>query len=245
MTGVTAGWRTGFGPRSPTGQIAPHADGMTKKRKVYLHVGMPGAGDIIDVALVHHRDALVELGIDVPVRSTEESFLAAVEILREHKAWGFARKEVEGQWANVCRPGVEGQRHRSDQPPAHRLDATPPRDRPASRRIDRDCRSTSYSRRRRTTTSTTSPPAGVRPSASPSGCTSSGSTTRHRRPSGRPSARSSTSVRRRSAWPTSRPGRRPPASRRSTRRGRRSSGWPAATGASSGGVTRATASARN
>ena len=38
-----------------------------------------------------------------PVRSTEESFLSAVEILREHKAWGFTRKEVEGQWANVCR----------------------------------------------------------------------------------------------------------------------------------------------
>lgn len=76
---------------------------MSKKRKVFLHVGPAGAGDVIELALVHHRDALVELGIDVPVRSAEETFLSAVEIMREHKAWGFARKEVEGQWADVCR----------------------------------------------------------------------------------------------------------------------------------------------
>lgn len=76
---------------------------MAKKRKAFLHVGMPGAGDSIEVALVHHRAALVELGIDVPARSSEETFLAAVEILREHKAWGFTRKEVEGQWADLCR----------------------------------------------------------------------------------------------------------------------------------------------
>lgn len=76
---------------------------MAKKRKVFLHVGMPGAGDIIESALVHHRDALVELGVDVPTLTTEESFLSTVEVLREHKAWGFRRKEVEGQWAKVCR----------------------------------------------------------------------------------------------------------------------------------------------
>jgi hypothetical protein len=76
---------------------------MAKKQKAFLHVGMPGAGDIIEAALIHHREALVELGIDVPARSADETFLSAVEILRVHKAWGFARKEVEGQWANVCR----------------------------------------------------------------------------------------------------------------------------------------------
>lgn len=76
---------------------------MAKKRKVFLHVGPSGTGDIIEHALVHHKHALVELGIDVPVRSAEETFLSAVEILREHKAWGFARKEVEGHWADVCR----------------------------------------------------------------------------------------------------------------------------------------------
>lgn len=76
---------------------------MAKKRKVFLHVGMPGAGDIIEAALVHHRMALVELGVDVPARSADETFLSTVEILREHKAWGFARKEVEGNWANLSR----------------------------------------------------------------------------------------------------------------------------------------------
>ena len=81
---------------------------MAKKRKVFLHIGMPGGGDIIEGALVHHREALFELGLDVPARSTEESFLAAIEILREHKAWGFARKEVEGQWAALCRRTWKG-----------------------------------------------------------------------------------------------------------------------------------------
>jgi hypothetical protein len=87
----------------------PHAAGMAKKRKVFLHVGVSGPGDIIDAALIHHRDALVELGVDVPARSTEETFLSAVEVLREHKAWGFSRKEVEGQWAAVCRRAWQGQ----------------------------------------------------------------------------------------------------------------------------------------
>ena len=75
---------------------------MAKKRKAYLHVGMPGAGDVIERALVHHRHALVELGIDVPARSAEEGFLSSLEILREHKAWGYRRKEVEGQWTELC-----------------------------------------------------------------------------------------------------------------------------------------------
>lgn len=82
---------------------------MAKKRKVFLHVGMPGVGDVMEAALVHHRDALVELGFDVPARSAEETFLAAVEILREHKAWGFSRKEVEGQWATLCRRAWKSQ----------------------------------------------------------------------------------------------------------------------------------------
>ena len=81
---------------------------MAKKRKVFLHIGMPGAGDVIEAALVHHREALFELGVDVPVRSVEESFLSTLELLREHKAWGFARKEVEGQWADVCRRAWQG-----------------------------------------------------------------------------------------------------------------------------------------
>ena len=81
---------------------------MAKKRKAFLHVGPAGVGDVIEPALVHHRDALVELDVTVPARTTDESFRAAVEILRAHKAWGFRRKEVEGQWSELCRRAWKG-----------------------------------------------------------------------------------------------------------------------------------------
>lgn len=80
---------------------------MAKKRKAYIHVG-PG-GDILESALAHHRSALVELGINVPAKSVDESFRAAIEILRDHKAWGFKRSEVEGAWAEVYRRAWKGQ----------------------------------------------------------------------------------------------------------------------------------------
>ncbi|HYG92818.1 MAG TPA: hypothetical protein VD859_04455 [Nocardioides sp.] len=76
---------------------------MAKKRKAYVHVGMPGVGDVVEAALVHHRRALVELGIAVPAKSSQEAFRAAVEVMRTHKEWGFRRSEVEGQWAKLCR----------------------------------------------------------------------------------------------------------------------------------------------
>jgi hypothetical protein len=81
---------------------------MPKKRKAYVHVGLPGSGDIIETALVRHRDALLELGVVVPPKSTDESFRAAVEVLRAHTTWGFARKEVEGQWATLYRRAAKG-----------------------------------------------------------------------------------------------------------------------------------------
>ena len=76
---------------------------MAKKRKAFVHVGLPGVGDIIEPALVRHREALVELGVTALPKTTDESFRAAVEILRDHKGWGFRRKEVEGQWADLYR----------------------------------------------------------------------------------------------------------------------------------------------
>jgi hypothetical protein len=81
---------------------------MRRKRKAYVHVGMPGAGDVVEAALVHHQRALAELGIDVPARSSQEAFRAAVEILREHRVWGFERAEVEGQWAQLYRRAWKG-----------------------------------------------------------------------------------------------------------------------------------------
>ena len=35
-------------------------------------------------------------------------FRAAVEIMREHKAWGYERREVEGAWSGICRRGHKG-----------------------------------------------------------------------------------------------------------------------------------------
>lgn len=85
-----------------------HPAAMTKKRRVFLHVGMPGVGDVIEAALVTHRRALVELGVEVPAHSSQEAFRAAVEITRDHKGWGLRRKDVEGVWAGLCRRVQKG-----------------------------------------------------------------------------------------------------------------------------------------
>lgn len=84
---------------------------MAKKRKAWLHVGMPGVGDVIEAALAHHHGALVELGVASVAQSTAESFRAAVEITRSHKDWGLRRGDVEGQWVRLVR---RAERSRAD-----------------------------------------------------------------------------------------------------------------------------------
>lgn len=76
---------------------------MAKKHKAWIHVGMPGAGDVIEAALAHHHPALVELGAASIAQSTAESFRAAVELTRSHKDWGLKRSDVEGQWTRIVR----------------------------------------------------------------------------------------------------------------------------------------------
>jgi len=76
---------------------------MAKKRKAWLHVGMPGVGDVLEPALAHHHGALVELGVASVARSTAESFRAAVEVMRSHREWGLERCDVEGEWARLVR----------------------------------------------------------------------------------------------------------------------------------------------
>lgn len=76
---------------------------MAKKRKAWIHVGMPGSGDVVESALAHHHDALVELGVASVAQTTSESFRAAVEMLRSHKQWGLKRGDVEGQWTSLVR----------------------------------------------------------------------------------------------------------------------------------------------
>lgn len=78
------------------------------KQKTFLLVGLPHAGvPLLTAALEQHRDALVAAGIRVPARSADEAFRAAVEVRREHRAWGLRRRDVEGTWAEVCRRALK------------------------------------------------------------------------------------------------------------------------------------------
>jgi hypothetical protein len=81
------------------------------KQKAFLHVGLPhSGGDLLDAALRRHAGVLVDdRGRDVrlPARSEMEMFNAAVEIRREHRAWGLRRKDVEGSWAALCRRAIK------------------------------------------------------------------------------------------------------------------------------------------
>src|SRR5690349_16959169 len=82
---------------------------MTKKRKAFIHVGLPGGpGDFLEIALRKHAHPLAALGVRNPAGSADEMFRAAVEIMREHKAWGYERREVEGVWSGICRRGHKG-----------------------------------------------------------------------------------------------------------------------------------------
>ena len=82
---------------------------MSKKRKVYLHVGLPGGpGDFLEVALRRHWHALAALGVSNPAGSADEMFRAAIEIKRDHRAWGYERREVEGAWSGICRRAHKG-----------------------------------------------------------------------------------------------------------------------------------------
>lgn len=82
---------------------------MSTKRKVFIHVGLPeGPGDFLEAALDRHQHALAALGVRNPATSTDEMFRAAIEILRDHRAWGYERREVEGAWNGICRRGRRG-----------------------------------------------------------------------------------------------------------------------------------------
>lgn len=82
------------------------------KRKAYLHIGPPRTGGgFLDSALIEHADELAAAGVLHPAISAEEMFRAAIEIRRDHKAWGYQRREVEGAWAAICRRARNGTSH--------------------------------------------------------------------------------------------------------------------------------------
>ena len=78
------------------------------KPKSYLLVGLPHTGvPLLTAALEQHRVALAELGVTAPAKSADEAFRAAVELRREHRAWGLRRKDVEGTWSAICRRALK------------------------------------------------------------------------------------------------------------------------------------------
>lgn len=82
---------------------------MNRRRKAFVHVGLPGgAGDLLPQALARHEHALVELGVHCPAASRAETVRAAVEIMRTHRELGYERREVEGAWTEICRRGRRG-----------------------------------------------------------------------------------------------------------------------------------------
>jgi hypothetical protein len=84
------------------------------KQHVYVVVGLPRAGvPLLLEALEYHRDALEADGLRLPANSADELFRAAVELRREHRAWGLRRKDVEGTWAGVARRTVGKRREAS------------------------------------------------------------------------------------------------------------------------------------
>jgi len=78
------------------------------KPKSFLLVGLPHTGfPLLTAALEQHRAALAELGVTAPAKSADEAFRAAVELRREHRAWGLRRKDVEGTWSAICRRALK------------------------------------------------------------------------------------------------------------------------------------------
>lgn len=74
------------------------------KRTAYLHIGLPhSSGPLYTAALTFHADALAAQGLGQPAGSDDELFRAAVELRRDHTAWGLRRKHVEGTWAEIGR----------------------------------------------------------------------------------------------------------------------------------------------
>ncbi len=74
------------------------------RRIVYLHLGLPGSGaGFLETALPEHAATLAAFGVAHPVAAPDEMFRSAVEIRRDHRVWGYRRRDVEGTWAGICR----------------------------------------------------------------------------------------------------------------------------------------------
>jgi len=84
------------------------------KQKAFLHIGLPhSGGEIFDSALRRYAGTPAGLvdakgrRVRLPARSEMEMFNAAVEMRRDHRAWGLKRKDVEGSWARLARRAIK------------------------------------------------------------------------------------------------------------------------------------------
>jgi hypothetical protein len=84
------------------------------KQKAFLHIGLPhSGGELFDAALRQYAGTAAGLvdakgrRVRLPARSEMEMFNAAVEMRRDHRAWGLRRKDVEGSWARLCRRTIK------------------------------------------------------------------------------------------------------------------------------------------
>ncbi|WP_121254368.1 hypothetical protein [Nocardioides ferulae] len=79
------------------------------RRRAILHLPLPdGGGDLVEAAIEAHASTLEARGVRRPARGQEEMLRAAVELRRDHRAWGFRRRDVEGSWADLCRRARSG-----------------------------------------------------------------------------------------------------------------------------------------
>ena len=91
------------------------------KPKSFLLVGLPHTGvPLLTAALEQHRDALAELGVTAPAKSADEAFRAAVELRREHRAWGAAAQGRRGHLERDLPPGPQAAADRRRRPRAAR-----------------------------------------------------------------------------------------------------------------------------
>ena len=99
---------------------------MARRSRLPAHRPPPQRGGFLDAALAEHADALAELRRPAPGdRRADEMFRAAVEIRRDHRAWGYQRRRRRGHLGRDLPPGPQGQRRpwwsaRSCSPALHR-----------------------------------------------------------------------------------------------------------------------------
>lgn len=72
------------------------------KNKIFLHVG-PEPRALTHADLTEHRSLLAGAGCLVPHVAQSALDAAASEMLRNHRALGLRRRDVEGAWAGVTR----------------------------------------------------------------------------------------------------------------------------------------------